>query len=453
MSTPRPVVHAAREQVARLLALVPYLHSRGEVRLADAAAALGVDPDQLDKDLRVLFMCGLPGGYPDDLINVDLDALEGDRIIRVDNADYLARPVSFAPSEAAALVVALQALAQSAAPETQDVVRRTLAKFEAAGQTRRRRAGPRRGDARAGQRARARPPGGHRPRPPARARLPRGQPRRAHHARRRAARGHAGRRRDVPRRLVPHRRRRPGLPPRPDPAGHRARHAGLRAGRRAPATSAPGWFAGEGSATTVTIRLAPPAHWVTEYYPVTDARPGPGGSLDVDLEVASEAWLRQLLFRVAPHAERRRTPGVRRLVHCQCTRRRSGSTPIPAYDEMTRTIPDILERLMIHPLIGMPQGAEWLVILAIVVLVFGAAKLPELARGTGQALRIFKTETKGLRDDEDDKPRPRAADRAAAAHPHDTTRPDVTRTGTNDLPHRAALRQAPRLTAAPVVPL
>lgn len=57
---------------------------------------------------------------------------------------------------------------------------------------------------------------------------------------------------------------------------------------------------------------------------------------------------------------------------------------------------------MIHPLIGMPQGMEWLIILAIVVLVFGAAKLPELARGTGQALRIFKTETKGLRDDEDD---------------------------------------------------
>lgn len=59
---------------------------------------------------------------------------------------------------------------------------------------------------------------------------------------------------------------------------------------------------------------------------------------------------------------------------------------------------------MFTPLIGMPQGAEWLIILAIVILVFGAAKLPELARGTGQALRIFKTETKGLRDeDEKDK--------------------------------------------------
>lgn len=58
---------------------------------------------------------------------------------------------------------------------------------------------------------------------------------------------------------------------------------------------------------------------------------------------------------------------------------------------------------MINPLVGMPQGLEWLVILAIVVLVFGAAKLPDLARSTGQALRIFKTETKDLRDgDKDD---------------------------------------------------
>ena len=52
--------------------------------------------------------------------------------------------------------------------------------------------------------------------------------------------------------------------------------------------------------------------------------------------------------------------------------------------------------------IAMPQGAEWLVILAIVILVFGAAKLPDLARGTGQALRIFKAETKGLKDDDKD---------------------------------------------------
>ncbi len=55
---------------------------------------------------------------------------------------------------------------------------------------------------------------------------------------------------------------------------------------------------------------------------------------------------------------------------------------------------------MSYPLLGMPQGAEWFIILAIVILVFGAAKLPDLARSTGQALKIFKSETKGLIDED-----------------------------------------------------
>ena len=47
---------------------------------------------------------------------------------------------------------------------------------------------------------------------------------------------------------------------------------------------------------------------------------------------------------------------------------------------------------------------EILLILLVLVLLFGAKKLPELARGSGRALRIFKAETKGLMDeDEDDK--------------------------------------------------
>jgi sec-independent protein translocase protein TatA len=50
--------------------------------------------------------------------------------------------------------------------------------------------------------------------------------------------------------------------------------------------------------------------------------------------------------------------------------------------------------------------AEVLIILLVLVLVFGAKKLPELARGSGQALRIFKAETRGLaEDDYDDAPR------------------------------------------------
>lgn len=49
---------------------------------------------------------------------------------------------------------------------------------------------------------------------------------------------------------------------------------------------------------------------------------------------------------------------------------------------------------------------EVLLILAVVILLFGAKKLPELARGSGKALRIFKSEVKALHDDEDDQPKP-----------------------------------------------
>ncbi len=57
---------------------------------------------------------------------------------------------------------------------------------------------------------------------------------------------------------------------------------------------------------------------------------------------------------------------------------------------------------MITPLIAGLGTTELLIILAVLVLLFGASKLPELARGSGRALRIFKAETKGLMDDEDD---------------------------------------------------
>ena len=53
-------------------------------------------------------------------------------------------------------------------------------------------------------------------------------------------------------------------------------------------------------------------------------------------------------------------------------------------------------------LIGDIGTTELLLVLAIVVLIFGASKLPELARGSGRALRIFKAETKGLVDDDKD---------------------------------------------------
>jgi sec-independent protein translocase protein TatA len=57
---------------------------------------------------------------------------------------------------------------------------------------------------------------------------------------------------------------------------------------------------------------------------------------------------------------------------------------------------------MTYPLIAGLGPQELVLIVLVILLLFGAKKLPELARGSGRALRIFKTETKGLADDDDD---------------------------------------------------
>ena len=54
-----------------------------------------------------------------------------------------------------------------------------------------------------------------------------------------------------------------------------------------------------------------------------------------------------------------------------------------------------------NALVAVPGGWELVLIVLVILLLFGAKKLPELARGSGRALRIFKAETKGLVDDDD----------------------------------------------------
>jgi proteasome accessory factor C len=83
---------------------------------------------ELRDDLNLLFMCGLPGYTPGDLIDVTLD---GDRIT-VTNADPIARPLRLTPDEALALVVAGRTLAGVAGLAERDALDRALAKVESA---------------------------------------------------------------------------------------------------------------------------------------------------------------------------------------------------------------------------------------------------------------------------------------------------------------------------------
>jgi len=72
--------------------------------------------------------------------------------------------------------------------------------------------------------------------------------------------------------------------------------------------------------------------------------------------------------------------------------------------------------------IGAP---EILLILLVLILLFGARKLPDLARGTGRALRIFKSETKGLVDDDEEDDERRSADNARAQITSSRSQPDA----------------------------
>lgn len=302
----------AKEQVARLLTLVPYLNARGGVRLDEAARDLGVPARQLVKDLRVLFLCGLPGGYPDDLIDVDLDALMapgGDRVIRVANADYLSRPLRLSTTEATALIVALRALRGGAVSEAAaEVVDRVLAKLEQAAAD----------GADAGPVDLA-------------VEVPT-EPREREEAARKAllqqalssgrqlrisyfvpSRDEESERVVDPRGLVTHAgsdyldaychsAEAPRLfrldrireatvldtPIATEPTGPRDLVAGL--------------FAPGEDLTVATLRLAPAARWVTEYYPMLDVRPLADGALEMDLQIADPRWLTRLVLRLAPDA-------------------------------------------------------------------------------------------------------------------------------------------------------
>ena len=67
-----------------------------------------------------------------------------------------------------------------------------------------------------------------------------------------------------------------------------------------------------------------------------------------------------------------------------------------------------------------PQGAEWLFLLLIVLLLFGAKRLPDMARGLGRSLRILKAETRGMADDDELATTEHRGERAVEAVPSRT---------------------------------
>jgi len=63
-------------------------------------------------------------------------------------------------------------------------------------------------------------------------------------------------------------------------------------------------------------------------------------------------------------------------------------------------------------LLGLPGGMEWIIILLVVLLLFGANRLPQLAKGMGESIRNFK---QGMAENEAEDEKPGAKDKAKSA--------------------------------------
>jgi len=288
-------VTTSADQVSRLLALVPYLQQHPDADLRRTAEVFGVTPRQLIGDLKVLWFCGLPGGTPGDLIEVDMDALETDGRIRLSNADFLSRPLRFTLDEAMSLAVALRALLDLADTSLRASVESALAKIEAIVG-----AGPRVGVRLAGGEDAVRDA------------LTDALERRVavtleYNGASRGVTSHPlvdplrvavrdgyayldawSYERDAWRtyrldRIVA------VTPSRQAVADHGA----------APSFEG-GWLDHRPDAVEVTLDLAPDGAWITEYYPLRSVATLPGRGVRVSLLVADPVWLRRLLLRLGP---------------------------------------------------------------------------------------------------------------------------------------------------------
>lgn len=298
---------SARSQVARLMALAPYLRARPDgVPLAELAEEFGVTAATMRRDLQTLVMCGLPELLPDDLIDIDLEAFETDPdgIVRIHNADFMARPTRLSSGEAASLLVALESMRDESDPESLALIGQIQTKLEQA--------------AAEGATGRA-------------SVLPTYQPsdlpaltatiESAITADRQVRIAHLNANRDeLTERVL-------------DPVGVFARdgrsyvdawchrsddrrifrldriqsatqldsprvHADL-----APRSPDESVYEAGGDVVVARLRLAPEARWIVSYHPILSSHEGGNGHLEVTLQVSDPLWLLRLVLSQAPHIE------------------------------------------------------------------------------------------------------------------------------------------------------
>lgn len=109
-------------RISRILALIPYVLDRETVDVKEIVERFGYTEEQLTKDLNTIFVCGLPGYGPGDLMEAYLDEDE----VVIDAADFFAKAPRLTPTEALGLVAAGMTVIGSgeASPALESAVRK-----------------------------------------------------------------------------------------------------------------------------------------------------------------------------------------------------------------------------------------------------------------------------------------------------------------------------------------
>lgn len=99
----------SQNQVERLLDLVPYLTANQGVALEKIAADFQIDKSTVIEDLNTLWMCGLPGYTPLELIDLSFET----GFVSIRNAEVLSKPRKLSSLELATIIVGLSILLES----------------------------------------------------------------------------------------------------------------------------------------------------------------------------------------------------------------------------------------------------------------------------------------------------------------------------------------------------
>jgi proteasome accessory factor C len=117
----------AGPEIQRILALVPWIVAHPDSPKPEIAARFGITVEQLDDDLALVLMIGVPPYSPGDYLDVEED---DDGHISIRLADYFQRPLRLTPAEGLALLAAGRALLAVPGSDPEGPLATALAKLE-----------------------------------------------------------------------------------------------------------------------------------------------------------------------------------------------------------------------------------------------------------------------------------------------------------------------------------